>query len=102
MKQEYMKIWLLEDFVLAFVDYGTKGSFKFWKVEKEYDNGDLLVTRGSERSLLWAADVKKGERHSEPSLSYPLGLHFGLERGYYRKWYGKYYKPEAITGGEKT
>lgn len=92
---EYVKVWLLEDFVLGLnVDSGTKGATKYWKVEKEYENGDLLITRdhGDSRALLFADDLAQGAMHREPDLSYATGLHFGLERGYHRKWYGKMFK----------
>lgn len=89
---EYIKIWLLEDFT-TMIDYGTKGATHYWKLVKEYDNGDIVVERKhSGRALLWAKDVAKGERHTEPNLSLPLGMHLGIERGYKRNWYGKYVK----------
>lgn len=91
---EYMKIWLLEDFVVGpGVDWGSKGTAHFWRIIEEYEDGDLMVERGGKRALLWAADVKAGQRHSKPDFQIPIGLHLGLERGYYRKWWGKFYKP---------
>lgn len=96
MSTEYMKIWLLADFTLAAIDWGEAGTSHYWKITEEYDNGDVLVERGGKRALLWKEDVEKGERHSEPNFSLPLGLHLGLERGYHRKWYGKYFKATEV------
>lgn len=98
MSKEYIKIWLLEDFATGY-SWGDKGTTRYWKIIEEYDNGDVIVTRGSKRALLWAEDVEAGERHSKPDFHIPTGLHLGLERGYRRRWWGGFYKPvtESVT-----
>lgn len=92
MRGEYFRIWTLEGFTVGSIDYGTKGTSHFWKLIKTYDNGDVIVERKGKRALLWNKDILAGARHTGPNWSYPLGLHFGIERGYTRTWYGKYRK----------
>lgn len=99
---EYVKISLLKDFVLGLgVDWGTAGSTSYWKVLEEMPRGSLLIQHDNQRAILEPEDLKTGERHMEPNLSYPLGLHFGIERGYKRRWYGKYTKGSDLVATDK-
>ena len=94
MSSRYIKIWLLEDMILSY-DRGDKGATAYWKVLKEYKDGDVLIQHNGNKALLTADDLKKGERHSKANFYNINGLHLGIETGYKRKWYGKFYRETA-------
>jgi hypothetical protein len=76
----FWAVWLLEDFILGpAVDWGNKGSLRYWKEIKQYDNGTVLIQRGNNRAILFTDEIKAGEKHMDPNFSYPLGLHFGIK-----------------------
>lgn len=87
---EYVKITLLEEMVIG-IDWAKKGDLSYWRVIDDDGRRVILQHRFSKVSLTHE-EIAQGERHSEPNLSLPIGLHVKLERGYKHRLFGGYRK----------